>query len=198
MTALAALAAGLAAGFVVVALLWRHLVDTRAARQLEAWRAGGARSEVLRAVDTHRAGIKVQLGTELAPLVPAFPFEPADTRFLGNPAHFVVFAGHTAVKDRRQRELAEVVFVTLSSEQGWSGQGWSEQGWSTPGWSERAEGEDARLLDECVRAGRVRWLTLRVETPSSDGVTATSLKVPNPLGVVEAPKRGVRPGDAQR
>lgn len=148
MTALAALAAGFAAGVLGVALLWRRLVEARAVRALERLRADGDREAVLRAVDAGRAGIKAQLGTELTPLLPAFPFEPADTRFLGHPAHFVVFAGHTEVKDRRRREMAEVVFVTLRS------------GGSDP--------SDARLVDECVRAGRVRWATLRVDAPRPD------------------------------
>jgi predicted Holliday junction resolvase-like endonuclease len=154
MTALVALAAGFLAGVLAVALAWRYLVETLAARQLEQWRADGNRGAVLRVVEQQRSGIKMQLGTELAPLLPAFPFEPADTRFLGHPAQFVVFAGHSAVKDRRQAEIAEVVLVNLRS------------GGRDP--------EDGRLLDECVQAGRVRWVTLRVDTPSSEGMTASS------------------------
>lgn len=152
MTALVALAAGFAAGLLAMALAWRSLVEARAARQLERWQAGRDRREVLQAVDAHRAGAKAQLGSELAPLLPAFPYEPADIRFLGHPAQFVVFAGHTAVKDGRQKELVEVVLVTLRSEGG--------------------DGGDARLLDECLRAGRVRWVTLRVEPRSRDAATA--------------------------
>lgn len=133
MIALVALAAGFSAGALGFALLWRYLVESRAARQLEQWRADGDRAAVLRVVDQNRSGIKLQLGTELAPLLPAFPFEPADTRFLGHPAQFVVFAGHSAVKDRRQAEIAEVVLVNLRS----GGQ----------------DSEDGLLLDECVQAG---------------------------------------------
>jgi predicted Holliday junction resolvase-like endonuclease len=155
MTVLVAIAAGFAAGALAVALLWRYLVETRAARLLQLWRAEGDRRAVLRAVDAHRAGIKVELGIELAELLPAFPFEPADVRFLGHPAQFVVFAGHTAVKDRRQSEMAEVVFVTLRSAGGAL--------------------EDERLLDECIRAGRVRWATLRVDTRPPDPAPATAL-----------------------
>lgn len=160
MSALVALAAGFAAGMLAVALAWRSLVEVRAARQLERWRAGrGDRRAVLQAVHAHRAGAKAQLGSELAPLLPALPYEPADIRFLGHPAQFVVFAGHTAVKDGRQAELAEVVLVSLRSEGG--------------------EGADARLLDECLRAGRVRWVTLRVET-QPPGATATASRATDP------------------
>lgn len=143
MTAIAALGVGVAVGLLAVVASWRRLVEARAGRQLERWQAEGGRGAVRRAVDARRAGIKAELGTQLAPRLPAFPFEPADTRFLGSPAHFVVFAGHTAVKDGRRGDLAEVVFASLGGE--------------------GPAGDDARLLDECLRAGRTRWVTLRVD-----------------------------------
>jgi predicted Holliday junction resolvase-like endonuclease len=106
---------------------------------LETWAVHDADRVVRRGVDRRRASIKRHIGAGLGPEMTTLPFEAADIRFLGHPAHFVVFDGHTQVKDGHVAELAEVVFVMM-----------------------RPEAEaDAALIDECLRAGRVRWSTLR-------------------------------------
>jgi predicted Holliday junction resolvase-like endonuclease len=145
--ALIGLAVGFALGVVILAALRRRIEQRQARGRFERWTAADSRRAVRHGVDRGRAGIKQELGADLAPRLTAFPFEAADIRFLGHPSHFVVFDGHTDVQDRRSGELAEVVFVTVRS------------GPATTGASDAMA--DADLLHECLRAGRVRWSTLR-------------------------------------
>lgn len=149
MAALVALVSGAVAGAIVVLLLQHHRARVQAERLFERWAAHEAEREVRRAVDRERAGTKQRLGADLAPQMPRFPFEAADARFLGHPAHFVVFGGHTDVKDRHREQLSEIVFVTLRSG--------------------ALEPPDAWLVDECVSAGRVRWATLRPGMATTEG-----------------------------
>jgi predicted Holliday junction resolvase-like endonuclease len=150
--ALIGLAVGFALGVVSLIALRRRIEERQARYRFERWTAADRRRAVRYGVDRGRAGIKDQLGVDLAPQLTAFPFEASDIRFLGHPSHFVVFDGHTDVKDRRSEEFAEVVFVTVRPDP------------ATPSASD--EMADADLLDECLRAGRVRWSTLRPSTMS--------------------------------
>jgi predicted Holliday junction resolvase-like endonuclease len=142
--ALVGLLVGFAIGVAALLLLRPRLEDSRARTLFDRWVAAESRRAVRLGVDDQRAGTKRRLGQDLAPQLPTFPFEAADARFLGHPAHFVIFDGHTNVKDRRSDELREIVFVTVRSE--------------------HADLADAELIDECLQAGRVRWSTLRPET----------------------------------
>jgi predicted Holliday junction resolvase-like endonuclease len=131
---------GLIAGAVIVFRLARAVARGRARRRYAEWNESERRTQVKRLVGAQRAGVKHQLGLELTPEGMQLPFEPADVKFLGHPAHFVVFDGKTQVQHRSANEIREVLFVMAPS-----------GGFPV----------DARLVEECVDAGRVRWLTIR-------------------------------------
>jgi predicted Holliday junction resolvase-like endonuclease len=142
---LVGMAVGLAVGAGLLVYLCPRLVDREARRSLERWLGGDHRRAVRREVDRQRGAVKEQVGLELASQLAAFPFEPADAKFLGHPAHLVVFDGYTDVKDRRQAGLRGVVFVTVAP----------------PGRAGGSELDDAALIEECLGGGRIRWATLR-------------------------------------
>ena len=53
----------------------------------------------------------------MAPLLPEFPFSPADARFIGNPIDFVVFDGYTKAKDEKGDAIS-VVLVEVKKGKG--------------------------------------------------------------------------------
>jgi predicted Holliday junction resolvase-like endonuclease len=160
-----ALAAGFALAVVILVASRSRMVERRARQRFERWAAADGRRAVRRGVDGHRAVIKQQLGLDLGPGLTTLPFEPADIRFLGHPAHFVAFDGHTEVKDGRRDELAEVVFVTVRPDRGWDRASDREP----EGALADAALIDAALIEECLTAGRVRWSTLRPDAAGGDG-----------------------------
>jgi len=48
-----------------------------------------------RSVDQSRSTLKGQIAEQMAPVLPGFPYLPADARFLGEPIDYVVFNGRT-------------------------------------------------------------------------------------------------------
>jgi predicted Holliday junction resolvase-like endonuclease len=150
---LVGLAVGALAGAALLVLVCPRLVDRRARRSLAHWPDRDRRLAVRREVDGRRGAVKEQLGLEVAARLAAFPFEPADARFLGHPAHLVVFDGYTDVKDRRRAELREVVFVTMCP----------------PGPASGGDLAAAAVVDECLASGRVRWATVRAEPEPPSG-----------------------------
>jgi predicted Holliday junction resolvase-like endonuclease len=83
----------------------------------------------------------------MAPLLPEFPFSPADARFIGNPIDFVVFDGYTEAKDGDGDQVT-VVLVEVKKGKG------------------RLTREET-LIRTAVEEGRVSWKTifLRDEAP---------------------------------
>jgi predicted Holliday junction resolvase-like endonuclease len=69
----------------------------------------------------------------MAPLLPGFPFDPGDCRFVGKPVDFIVFRG------MNEKNITEVVFLEVKS-----------------GAGKNLNDQEKRLRD-AVRAGRVRW-----------------------------------------
>jgi predicted Holliday junction resolvase-like endonuclease len=134
---------GVVAGIVLTAVLLHRSAAARARDRFEAWRAderAGLRHRTLAAA---RGGIKAEVAEGFADVVDAFPFEASDARFVGDPVAFVVFDGHTEVKDRASPSLRGVSFVTMAAPDG--------------------DGDDPGLLvAECVAGARVEWLTLRL------------------------------------
>ena len=73
---------------IVILLLWqadRHRLQSRLDVQLEAARKDS--------VDKSRSTLKGKIAEQLAPLLPGFPYLPADARFLGSPIDYIVFKG---------------------------------------------------------------------------------------------------------
>jgi len=50
-------------------------------------------------VKQSRNTLKGRIAEQMAPLLPGFAYQPADSRFLGNPIDYVVFHGYTELAD---------------------------------------------------------------------------------------------------
>jgi predicted Holliday junction resolvase-like endonuclease len=61
--------------------------------RLERWRIANETAIRRDAVARSGAVIRGKVSEQLAPYLPAFPFEPQDVRFLGSPIDFIVFDG---------------------------------------------------------------------------------------------------------
>lgn len=133
---------GLISGLVLAYALLRSSARTQARGEFESWRAKELRSIRRQALAESRAATKERVGEDAAGAVEQFPFVAADARFLGDPVAFVVFDGHTEVKDRSMGTLRTVAFVAITST------------------AETAR--ESLLVEECIADGRVEWLTITV------------------------------------
>ncbi|MCY4011134.1 MAG: Holliday junction resolvase [Gammaproteobacteria bacterium] len=122
-------------------MVWRirgTLADERSTHDLE---VEAARAEGR--ADSRQRAKSVNLGQAIEQFVPwmtDYPFNPRDSRFLGNPIDYIVFAGL-----RESDDVDEVVFVEVKS-----------------GRSQLTKRE--RSLRDAIEEGRVRHLTVRVPT----------------------------------
>ena len=118
--------------------LWLGLRLGRRSGRFEAEAGLPARLEAERedAVRRSRAVLTGQLSEQIAPYLPAFPFEPSELRFIGKPVDFIAFVGASSGK------IEEVAFVEVKS--GQAGLNAAE-----------------RSLRDAVRAGRVSWVEYR-------------------------------------
>ena len=89
------------------------------------------------ALTKSRAVLKGKIAEQMAPLFDAFPFHPADARFIGSPVDYIVFVGY------HKNEPTEVVFVDFKT-----------------GNSQLSPIE--RKIEHLVEAKRVHWMTVRV------------------------------------
>jgi predicted Holliday junction resolvase-like endonuclease len=103
-----------------------------------------------KSVNQSRNTLKGQLAEQMAPLLPGFPYQPADARFLGDPLDYLVFDGLAGRGDDPELEL-EIVLLEIK-------QGQSRL---TP---------VQRAIGRAVEAGRVRFEVSRV---TEDGEVAT-------------------------
>ena len=71
-----------------------------------------------RSVDQSRNTLKGQIGEQMAPMLPGFPYLPADARFLGDPIDYVVFNGRSNWGNNgiSEQEL-EIVFLEVKHSQ---------------------------------------------------------------------------------
>ncbi|MCQ2574038.1 MAG: hypothetical protein MJ182_09085 [Treponema sp.] len=90
------------------------------------------------AVTRSRAVIGGQVAEQLAPLLPDFPCNPGDCRFVGKPVDFVVFSGMT-----ENNLIDEIVFIEVKT--------------GTSSLSERE-----KQVKDCITNGRVKYLEYRV------------------------------------
>jgi predicted Holliday junction resolvase-like endonuclease len=80
-----------------------------------------------------RAVLGGLVSEQIAPLLPGFPFDPGDCRFVGKPVDFIVFKG------MNEKAISEVVFLEVKSG------------------SSRALSDQEKRLREAIRSGRVSW-----------------------------------------
>lgn len=90
-----------------------------------------------------RSTIKGQIAEHMAPLLPEFPFNTGDARFLGSPIDYIVFEDYTLVQNGDSDELSQVVFVEVKH-----------------GRAGLSKGE--RRIRDCINAGRVKWELIRI------------------------------------
>jgi predicted Holliday junction resolvase-like endonuclease len=80
-----------------------------------------------------RAVLGGMVSEQMAPLLPGFPFDPGDCRFVGKPIDFIVFKG------MNEKAITEVIFLEVKS-----------------GGAKSLNDQEKRLRD-AINAGRVSW-----------------------------------------
>ena len=85
-----------------------------------------------------RAVIGGLVSEQIAPLLPDFPYDPGDCRFIGKPIDFIVFKG------MNEQNISELVFLEVKS-----------------GSSKRLNPQEKQLR-EIVEAGKVSWVQINV------------------------------------
>jgi predicted Holliday junction resolvase-like endonuclease len=104
-------------------------------RQEEAeWAAHKLEDIVKTRLKQSRAVLGGLVSEQMAPLLPGFPFDPGDCRFVGKPIDFIVFKG------MNEKDISEVIFLEVKS-----------------GAAKQLNDQEKRLRD-AIQAGRVRWV----------------------------------------
>jgi predicted Holliday junction resolvase-like endonuclease len=104
------------------------------AREDAAWRAGKLETLVKARLKQSRAVLGGLVSEQIAPLLPGFPYDPGDCRFIGKPVDFIVFKG------MNQQAITEVIFLEVKS-----------------GVARTLNDQEKKLRD-AVQAGKVRWV----------------------------------------
>ena len=116
-------------------LLVGRRMGLRQGRKLEAaeWESGKLEQIVKTRLKQSRAVIGGLVSEQIAPLLPEFPFDPGDCRFIGKPVDFIVFKG------MNEQNISEVIFLEVKS-----------------GVSKNLNQQEKKLRD-VIQSGRVRW-----------------------------------------
>ena len=107
-------------GLVAAYLFFRQrisVIEERARNDLERWKLECTSDIRKDSVNRSRSTLKGRISEQMAPLLPEFPFSPADARFIGNPIDFVVFDGYTNAKDEKG-DVISVVLVEVKKGKG--------------------------------------------------------------------------------
>ena len=107
-------------GLVAAYLFFRQrisVIEERARNDLERWKLECTNDIRKDSVNRLRSTLKGRISEQMAPLLPEFPFSPADARFIGNPIDFVVFDGYTKAKDEKGDAIS-VVLVEVKKGKG--------------------------------------------------------------------------------
>jgi len=112
----------------------------RQGRKLEAaeWEGGKLEGIVKTRLKQSRAVLGGLVSEQIAPLLPDFPFDPGDCRFIGKPVDFIVFKG------MNEQNISEVIFLEVKS-----------------GTSKSLNQQEKRLK-EAIQAGRVNWVQFNI------------------------------------
>jgi predicted Holliday junction resolvase-like endonuclease len=139
---------GLIAGFILAYLWSKASIEAEIQRRLkpefERWIAENERrirEDVLR---RSRAVLKGKIAEQIAAILPEFPFNPADARFIGSPVDYIVFDGYTRVKDGGEEEPIRVVLLDVKK-------------------GDATLTREQRFIKEGVKLGKVEWCTLRLK-----------------------------------
>jgi predicted Holliday junction resolvase-like endonuclease len=109
-------------------------------RKMEAaeWESVKLEAIVKTRLKQSRAVLGGLVSEQIAPLLPDFPFDPGDCRFIGKPVDFIVFKG------MNKQDISEVIFLEIKS-----------------GASKNLNQQEKRLR-EVIKARRVRWVQFDV------------------------------------
>ena len=126
--------------FCLLFLFIGRFMGLQQGRKLEAaeWESVKLEAIVKARLKQSRAVLGGLVSEQIAPLLPDFPFDPGDCRFIGKPVDFIVFKG------MNKQDISEVVFLEIKS-----------------GASKNLNQQEKRLM-ETVNAGRVRWVQFNV------------------------------------
>ncbi|MDR2478926.1 MAG: hypothetical protein LBD48_06400 [Treponema sp.] len=95
---------------------------------------GGRLEEIVKArLKQSRAVLGGLVSEQMAPLLPGFPFDPGDCRFVGKPVDFIVFKG------MNEKNISEVIFLEVKSG------------------ASRNLNEQEKKLRDAIQARRVTW-----------------------------------------
>ena len=121
--------------FCVVFLLIGLRAGAAYGRKKEAaeWEAHRLEDIVKSRLRQSRAVIGGLVSEQMAPLLPGFPFDPGDCRFVGKPVDFIVFEG------MNEKRISSVIFLEVKSG------------------SERKLNDQEKQLKEAILKCRVRW-----------------------------------------
>ena len=115
-------------------------IREQAKNDLERWKVECEKDIRKDSVNRSRSTLKGRISEQMAPLLPEFPFSPADARFIGNPIDFVVFDGYTKAKDEKA-DAIDVVLVEVKKGKG-------------------KLSREQSLIKKAVGEGRVSWQTI--------------------------------------
>jgi predicted Holliday junction resolvase-like endonuclease len=115
-------------------------IRDQAKNDLERWKVECEKDIRKDSVNRSRSTLKGRISEQMAPLLPEFPFSPADARFIGNPIDFVVFDGYTKAKDEKADSI-DVVLVEVKKGKG-------------------KLSREQSLIRKAVEEGRVTWQTI--------------------------------------
>jgi predicted Holliday junction resolvase-like endonuclease len=119
-------------------------IEMQAETSLERWKLEHERGIRKDALKRSQAVVSGKATEHLVPLLPEFPFDPKDARFLGAPVDLVVFDGLS------EGDLREIVFVEVKT-----------------GASAALSTRERRIRD-AVDDGRVRFLEIRIARSEAD------------------------------
>jgi predicted Holliday junction resolvase-like endonuclease len=111
------------------------------AKEEAKWTGGKLESVVKTRLKQSRAVLGGLVSEQIAPLLPGFPYDPGDCRFIGKPVDFIVFKG------MNRQEITEVVFLEVKS-----------------GAAKTLNSQEKKLRDT-ILAGKVRWAQFSLEKP---------------------------------
>ena len=133
-------------GIITAYLYFRQrtgVIEERAKNDLERWKIECTNAIRKDSVNRSRSTLKGRISEQMAPLLPEFPYSPADARFIGNPIDFVVFDGYTKVKDEGGDSIS-IVLVEVKKGKG------------------KLTREES-LIKRAVEEGRVSWQTILIK-----------------------------------
>jgi predicted Holliday junction resolvase-like endonuclease len=109
---------------------------------LQEWKEQSTASIRQDAIQRSRSVIAGQISEHLLPLMPVFPFNPKDAKFIGSPIDLLVFDG------LQEDDVRRVIFLEVKiGSSGLSGR--------------------QRQIRDVIRAGKVEWMEMRLDAPQA-------------------------------